>query len=233
MPNLARHVLWLYGIIAGLAIREGLSRVVPILLHPFDVPVQASENNWTVAVEGARLLILLILTTRFYFGAASFFEEEHAHNTPIQNRNVTLDLGVGLFHFISVFAWSLTVNVHDDVFPGLTPFAALLAWILLYDLWWWLLCGKYDTSGRVLKWATLNFLTALFCALGYVPLMIKRHPVLAEMWLMVTVIPFSLIDIAEVVKQEALYLSGAEKVLGWFHGRLSSFRVKIDKARGR
>ena len=53
MQNLARHVLWLYGIIAGLALREALIRVVPVVLHPFNPPEHAAGNMWAVPVEGA------------------------------------------------------------------------------------------------------------------------------------------------------------------------------------
>ena len=70
--------------------------------------------------------MFITVSVRFYLGAASYFEEEHAPTVQELRRNVGLDFLFGMGHFLFLFAWALTIDSHDALIWGVTPFTAML-----------------------------------------------------------------------------------------------------------
>ena len=98
----------------------------------------------------------------------------------------------------------------------------LLVLVLLYDLAWIFVAGKYQTADRIRKCATINFVTLVACMLTYLVVWRtkRQQPVdyvstAAEIWITVPVLLVSVFDVAEIVRDEEIYLGGAQQCLIW------------------
>lgn len=151
------HAFWIYGVIVGLAIREGLVKVISEGIssaHPI-----SPHDRWLQAI---RLVIFLGMIIRFYLGSAIYFDEVYCSpdaDKSYPTKNYGFDFLFGLLHFILFFGWSETLTLQDRFAHGLSSFLLLLGVILLYDLLWWLSNLKYSTKVTIRVWAILNALT--------------------------------------------------------------------------
>src|SRR5271154_273790 len=112
---------WLNGIIVALAIREGLTQVVPRLTNA------AHEYNWATELQIARVLLFLITIIRFYLGSILYFDAVHISKETAGEyvrKSYGLDFLVGLMHFIIFFAWATTIGDvdHRESYSSLSHF---------------------------------------------------------------------------------------------------------------
>jgi hypothetical protein len=260
VSDIGRHLLWLYGVVVGLAIGGALNRVVPQF---FDGRSHASpDDSWHLPLEALRLLTFLFLAIRYYLGAASYLEHEHGERQKYRkrkdappetkeeaihrraervrrHRHLVIDFLFGFFHFAFFFVWSLTVDMHSLLVWAVTPYALMLGLVLLYDGFWYL-CRRKDRDGteRMRKWAVINAVTFIACAVGYWIRSWSTETVqaiggFAEMWMFVPIVVASVIDIAEVIKGEELYLWGLYKSLRRVHRGLGGVMLRVKKAAGK
>src|SRR5215213_7015840 len=122
--DIHRHFVWIYGVIAGFAIREALGTVIPHLTTNMPMPV------WAYFQEGIRLLVFLLIVIRLYFGTVLFFEVGNS-DTSAQERNIVIPYLVGLVQFIFCFVWAASIDTQNK--PR-RLFLLMLMIILLYDL---------------------------------------------------------------------------------------------------
>jgi hypothetical protein len=189
--------MWLNGTIVALAIREGLTQVVPHLTSA------AHEYNWATELQIARVLLFLVTIVRFFLGSILYFDAVHIGDKSSQYRKKSygLDFLVGLTHSILFFGWATTIgNVdHRDMSLTLSHFESIGAVILLYDLVWLFANSRYDTRQAIMPWTVINVVTVLICAaIAFIPY--GPDPVFKEQTSIVVVGLIGLIDISGTLR---------------------------------
>lgn len=151
--SLLNHASWLYGTIAGLAIKEALSDTVPYIISPPTDPPVAR------LVYVFRLLAFLFLLIRFYIDHSVFFERAHSDESSdlFPSRSYVLDFLVGLGHFILFFVCAFSIDLTKR--PE-NLFFWMIVIILCWDLVWILACYLFDTLELVKLRALVNCATA-------------------------------------------------------------------------
>ena len=219
VPHEAIHkqAFWLYGVIVGLAIKEGVVAVVP---HIFDYKTDDLES-W---VEAARFFIFFVLIARYYLGAVLFFEEAHfSSKTRVgyPKKSFMMDFIVGLFHFLFFAALSRSIDIKNT---PLRLFDVLIGLILLYDSFWYRLSRGLDTREIMKSWMVINNTTFIVSLAIYLPIKLTwGNHIHAELWALIPIAVVSLIDIGELITGKQ-YLG--DTILG-ITGYARSFLVKI------
>lgn len=203
-----KQAFWLFGVIVGLAIKEGLVAVFP---HIF-----ASDNNRLESLlEGARFLVFFILITRFYLGSVYYFEEAYFRADAAARyprRNFMSDFIFGLIHFLFLSGLSRAIELHYGNPPVLllpSVYPIILSLVLLYDWLWYLASRRYDTDKIILRWAILNLASWLAAVLIYFGCLAWRGVLVAELLAFIPVLFISCIDIAEII-------TGKQLIWKWF-----------------
>ncbi len=157
--TLHKHAFWLYGVIAGLAIKEALTVVVPHILSclPPEACSDPRYNRALAVAELHRLLVFLIVIVRFYVGSAFFFESAHLSLPDIEPRNYAKDFLSGIFHFVMFFVWAFSIDVLAP--RGLWLFPAILAIILFYDILWYCFSHHLRNHNLLIFWLAINIVT--------------------------------------------------------------------------
>lgn len=193
---------WLNGIVVALAIREGLTQVVPHLT------TAAHDFNWATELQIARVFLFLITIIRFYLGSILYFDAVHVREETAKQyvrKSYGLDFLVGLLHFIMFFAWATTISDvgHRELPSTLSHFETVGAAILLFDLVWLAVNARYDTPRAILPWTIINVVTVLICvAIVFVPY--GADAVLREQLSIAVVGTIGLIDISGTLKETNL-----------------------------
>lgn len=204
--GLHKHAFWLYGVIVGLAIKEGLTEVLP---HFFSKTAKAYEHH----LEGIRLFIFLILITRFYLGAVKYFYDAYASSdadTIYVTKSYLIDFLVGFFHFLFFFALAISIDIHERperLFP------VLVAGILAYDVPWLALNWYKDTYHRIKMWTFVNLFTLMVGGLIYLcSRTVGYSRSTSEILALLIVLVMSLIDIAEMISNKEIFATGLRRL---------------------
>jgi hypothetical protein len=190
--------MWLNGTIVALAIREGLTQVIPHLTSA------AHDFNWATGLQITRALLFLITIVRFYLGSILYFDAVHINektSSRYVHKSYGLDFMVGLTHFALFFAWATTISDvgHREKYTALSHFEAVGAVIILYDLVWLFVNWRYDTKQAILPWTCINVVTILICcAVIWVPY--GMDSVFTEQFSIAVVSFIGLIDIAGTLR---------------------------------
>jgi hypothetical protein len=195
MPNdgLHKHALWFFGVILGLAIKEGLVDVFP---HIFRTAV---VEQWVMYVEVIRLAMFLLISIRFYLGAVVFFERAYgdpATKINYKKKNFGVDFLFGFVHFLFFSGMALSIDIQENFKHW---FPLLMAGALAYDVLWYIFSRRYDTRYLIRLWTVVNLVTLLFAIPTY--LIVRRvtdNPVSAETFAYIPVAFFSFVDIGEI-----------------------------------
>lgn len=200
--GLHKHAFWLYGVLIALAIRQALLSVIPDIFKAFLEPSGHSEN---LQLESARLFVFLVVTIRFFLGSVSFFEDAYEAedaDTLYPTKNYARDYIFGLIHFLFFFAWSLSIDAEQPkrLFP------ILLAFILFYDVPWYVAGKQYDTKRRMKLWANLNVATLLVAGFVYACARLNGQTYgVAQQWAFVPVVIVSVLDTAEIIGKKEIF----------------------------
>ncbi len=191
--GLARHGLWLYGILVGAAIKDAFESLLPRLLTtPF-------LGFWEAFPRGVRLVVFLVVVVRFYLGAAIFFSEVYERDdsdAEYPYKSFASDFLFGLFHFVLFFMWAFTLDYHAR---PLWLFHVILGLILLYDVMWFVVCRAYDSARRMKLWVALNLATFLLALLLYLLAQVCGAKPFTQEWLaLLPVVLASAIDLVEM-----------------------------------
>ena len=164
MLKVHKHTFWMLGVIAGLAIRESLTKVVTPLLG--DANTQVAHND--MAMEAVRLVVFLAMILRFYLGSAQYFDVVYCSpesDSTYPKKSYGMDFIFAVMLFILFFAWSETIIGNRRFSNGLSSFLLILGLILVYDLIWWAISWRYSTKLVIGAWALLNVGTMILCYL--------------------------------------------------------------------
>ena len=206
MQRLHSHAFYLYGVIAGLSIREVLVRTGPDLF----LFLSSKTELWKVHLEWIRLIVFFLAISCFYFGAGVFFDRVHVDPKTAQaykKKNYGLDFWFGLIHFLIFFAWALTINDYSRTTSGLSLFWIFLAAIFLYDSAWLLANFRYDTFQEIKLWAEIC--GAVVFLAGVVSIFFKfvllKDAVVAEEASFCVFIVYLLLDLAELFTGNSIF----------------------------
>ena len=206
-----KHAFWLYGVIIGLAIKEAFETVVPHWIHPTN---ESQHFQLSLFLEIFRFFTFLFLTVRFYLGSAYYFglahEAENAE-TEFPNRNFATDFVLGFLHFLGFVFAGWAVGVHGEM--RLFPLA--LIFILGYDLAWFVMTRKLDTTDLIKWWAIVNGVVLGFCVLLYLVVeRITTNAQLSEICALVVVFVTTLLDIGWMMQKKPFF----EPIRNWIVG---------------
>jgi hypothetical protein len=212
---LHEHAFYLLGVIAGLAIGEGFTNVIPRLVTP-----PSGTPSWVLWLEQYRLLVATLVTVRFYVGAGHYFDTVHKNNTdafPV--RNYYLDFISGLFHFTIVFAWFTTITIHSAApWSHASTFLKLTFLVMLYDLLWLWTSWSQSTYFEIKKWAVINAMNA---AAALIIIFVLRDGfdladwVKLECWVLSSVVAVSLADLWELATDRDVFETQLSKVFSF------------------
>ena len=206
-----KHAFWLYGVIIGLAIKQGFEAVVPHWIH--GVPGLSHENHG-LHLEILRFFTFLFLTIRFYLGSAYYFGLVHESadaDKEYPKRNFATDFVIGFLHFIGFVFLGLTISVHSE----LRLFPLAIVFILGYDLVWFFMTFKFDTSDIIKWWAFVNGVILAVC--GFLYLGIERFtgsPQIAEIVALWLIFGSTLADIGWMMQKKPFFEPIREWLLG-------------------
>jgi hypothetical protein len=209
----------LYAVVVGLAIREGLVRVIPRLTLSSDVPPLPPLPSWQQLLYTFRLIVFLTVAIRFFLGAVHYFNSVHFDaqaNERYKHKSFGLDFLIGLVHFLFFFAWATTITDPERAHAaGGSHFVGLCVVILLYDLVWLLVCWRYDSAAEIKLWCAINLGTCVLVAVAFFGLheIFAADAVLREQLSMAIVLLVSLIDIAEIVNGRSYIANGLSFLL--------------------
>jgi hypothetical protein len=207
---LHKHAFWLYGVVVGLAIKEALESTIPHLIDPSHIPPSPEYLQQNVPhsfyPEFLRLVVFLALVIRFYLGSAYFFtdayEAEDA-DTQFEKKNYAVDFVCGFLHFVGFVILALTIDIHSK---PIMWFPIAVSFILLYDVFWYLFCFRYETSELMFMWMVIN--AGNFVLSGFLYLLVDRFgagPVSAEVWALWPVLLVSLFDIGGMMQDKPYF----------------------------
>lgn len=201
---------WLYGVVVGLSIREALNLVVPVLTNP-----NSSIPRWAVLLMITRLAGFMVMQIRLYLGSVAYFSEVYIDETTSHlytSKSYGLDFLIGLVHFLFLFAWATTLNdyQHREA-NGVSHYLTLGSIVLLYDVVWWFVNYRYDSSKCMQLWTLVNVTTfvvcvAIFFGTGF-------DVVFREQACISVLAILSLIDIAEIIGDRRVIANWLERVL--------------------
>ncbi len=210
-----KHAFWLYGVVVGLAIKEALETSVPHLINPARLAEELARSGQRLNFPDAeigllpeilRLAVFLALTIRFYFGSAYFFGtayEADDADTKYHKKNYGVDFIFGFLHFISFVILALTIDLHTSPVQW---FVYTVAFILVYDLFWYGFSYKQATSKLIFWWMFINLLNALASAFIYS--IIERNSkniITAEFWSLLPVLIVSIFDIGLMMNRKPFF----------------------------
>jgi hypothetical protein len=204
-----RPAFGIYGIIAGLAIKEALSETIPHIISP------TPELSGIVVSNACRLVTFIIVVIRFYLDSVFFFEYayfDEVISKEYKPSNYTVDFLLGIFHFILFSAWSFTIDAQTKS-PIL--FLVLLAVILLYEFaWYWFTAlSGYKTAELRRPWMSLNLFAVAISATIYFPLIIAGvEQASAELSVFLVVLLASGADIVDMIHEGKTFESAPD----WF-----------------
>jgi hypothetical protein len=203
MQRLHAHAFWIYGVIAGLAIREALVRAGSHVFLPSSPSfLPADVLPWKLHLEAFRLITFLMTITCFYFGSAFFFDKVYLNEATapkFEKKSYGLDYILGMVHFLVFFAWSLTLADHSRFRWGLSPFLLFMSAILLYDVVWFVASIRFDTMQELKLWTF--FCVVVFFLAGVVFFFSKAvwgNDVIAEEASFIVVVLYLLGDLVEL-----------------------------------
>jgi len=130
-------------------------------------------------------------------------------------RNFATDFVIGFLHFIGFVFLGFTISVHSEL--RLFPLAILF--ILGYDLVWFLMTYKLDTTDIIKWWAFVNGVILVICAALY--LGIERYtasPQIAEIAALWLVFISTLTDIGWMMQKKPFF----EPIREWLMGKRRS-----------
>lgn len=208
-----KHAFYLFGIIAGLAIREGLVTVVPRIHTP-----PAGVPSWQTQLEQFRLIVGMLVVVRFYIGAGVYFDKVHdPESAGYPHRNYYLDFLSGLLHFSIVFAWMTTIGKHHGMpWQHASVFMKLTFLVLVYDVFWLLASWRQSSFFEIKKWAVINALNAVVALLLF--LVAKEFLGLTdwvklEIIVLTTVAIVSLADLWELATERDVFQSRLSRLI--------------------
>ena len=166
MKDYAKHALWIYGVIVGLAFREAIMRT---FTHDRSETPTANYHGF---LELMRFLMFYFVASTFYLGAAHFFEDVHGPGSNINfaptRKRFGLDFMLGLIHFTFFFGWAMYLPSHSTWIFGLSPSLAWMAVILVYDAIWFIISLDLCTRNLIGKWTGLSTLAITLASAGFV-----------------------------------------------------------------
>ncbi len=235
-PKIKREVLWFYGVLVGLALKEAL---VPVISHYIDPPRNTVRTEHFQ--EFWRLLIFVLLAVRFYLGAVIYFSDVY-DSTKYPTKSFGTDFLVGFVHFVLFFGLALTIPIHNPSDPSLSQdgfrtglFLGLLLVVLLYDLLWLVLNRKNSTKENIAKWAYLNLFTVIAMMFVYVIVFVvytvSGSPFdffTCEAIVLIPLLIASIVDIPELVDGKPVIGNIIKGITGWLHEKF----VKKDDGNG-
>ena len=200
MRRLHGQMFFLYGTIAGLAIREAFVRVGPTLVSF----LSSTTEPWKIHLEATRLAVFFFAISTFYVGSVAFFDKCYISEdagTSYPRSKYAYDFWFGLIHFVLFFLCAITINDFARTKSGLSLFLIYLASVFLYDLLWLYINRGQDTFEEIKVWAWSSA-AAIF--LAWVAFLIAKHvlslgDVIAEYASLAIIAAYLLIDLAELL----------------------------------
>ena len=213
--SIHKHAFWLYGVLVGVAVKEALETGVAHLVNPerlpaelklLGLPIHFPDSEIGLWPEIIRLTVFLVLIVRFYFGSAYFFGAAYESNTAkdeFPNTNYAVDFVFGFTHFVAFVILGLLLDIHTT---PIHHFPYLVAFILVYDVFWYAASASRSTGKIIFTWMLVNVLTALIGAVTYLVLEYKYQDVLrAERCAFYLVIGISLLDIGMMMARRPFF----------------------------
>jgi len=203
-----KHAFWLYGVIIGLAIKDGIDSVVPHLINTGNDVVHVHPPHG-LYLELLRLFTFLFLAMRFYLGSAYYFglvHESDQASTNFPNRSFGSDFVLGFLHFLGFVFLALTLHVHVGEPMRLFPLG--VAFVLGYDAVWfaysWV--SDLDTRKKIKYWAIVNGLVVIVAVALYLAVeKITGDPIMAEVWALWLVFAITLLDIGWMMRKKPFF----------------------------
>jgi hypothetical protein len=205
-----KHAFWLYGVIVGLAIKDGVDSVVP---HLINLGGAASANvahpPHGLYLEILRLFTFLFLAVRFYLGSAYYFGLIHESNQGailFPRRSFGSDFILGFFHFLAFAFLALTIHVHVGEPMRLFPLG--VAFVLGYDVVWFVYSWLYklDTRRKIKWWAIVNGGVLVICVALYLSVeKFTSDSLRAEIWTLWLVFWVTLFDIGWMMRRKPFF----------------------------
>ena len=203
MRRLHGQMFFLYGAVAGLAIREAFVRVGPDLVSF----LSSTVDPWKIRLEAARLIVFFFAISTFYIGSISFFNKVHVseHSDRSYPRsNYAYDFWFGLLHFVLFFLCAITINDFARTKSGLTGFSLFLIYlsgIFLYDLLWLFINRNQDSFEEIKVWAWSSAVTVFLAGVAFLVAkhVFGRNDVFAEYMSLIVIEAYLLVDLAELL----------------------------------
>jgi len=233
VQRLHSHAFYLYGVIAGLSVREVLVRTGPDLF----LILSSKTESWKVHLEWTRLIVFFFTICAFYFGSGLYFDKVYT-NTETAGRfvkkNYGLDYCFGLIHFLIFFACALTINDYSRTPSGISLFLIFLAAIFLYDLPWLLANTSYDSSEEIKIWAEVCLIVVFLAGVVFmfVKYVLGKDPVVAEEASLCVFLIYLLFDMAELFTGNLIFSEWLKRLLPK-HALQSSVSRSSQSARTR
>ena len=216
-----KEAFWLYGVIAGLAVREALLSFIA-----------APSGEWLLWI---RLTVFLLVLTQFYLGAAVYFED--VHNSPENElrysiRSFGADFVTGFFHTILFFWWSTTL-ANREHHTGFAFSEFLLGVFVVHGFcaFWVVAALKYDTLHRVALWAMVNLVAVLICFTLFAVGMLLTNP-LSPWREVVAIVPIAIVNalqLAELFKGRPLFKAKLGKLAAPWKAQSVAGQLKLGE----
>ncbi len=199
-------LLWLYGIIVGLAIKDLLEYSLPHLIHRGADQSYLPHPQLGIYPEVIRFFTALFLMIRFYLGAAFYFGLAHEADSAAREfprRNFGTDFVLGILHFLGFVILAMTINMHE---PPVFAFPLVVSFILGYDVFWYVFTFKLDTSDLTRWWAIMNAATLVLGGFLYLLIYVLTHdPVRAELYALWLVLLVTLLDLGLMMNKKPFF----------------------------
>lgn len=200
--------------IVGLAIKEALEATVAHFINPYRLAdelnhigqqINFPHSEISLYPEAMRLTVFLALIVRFYFGSAFFFGaayESDDADDEYPRKNYGMDFIFGFIHFISFVILALMIDMHT---APVWWFPALVAFILVYDVFWYISSFGQTTREMIFWWMIVNLINASVSAAIYLGLRNSLGVIRAEIWAMWLVIAVSIVDIGFMMMKRPFF----------------------------
>jgi hypothetical protein len=193
-------MVFLYGAVVGLAIREAFARVGPDLVQF----LSTDAALWKIHLEALRLIIFFFAISTFYIGSIVFFDKVHLCEEAQQSypkSNYGYDFWFGLVHFVIFFFCAITINDFSRTKAGLSLFVIYLSFICLYDLLWLYVNRKQDSFEEIKVWAWSSAVVVFLAGVAFLVTkkIFEKDDVIAEYASLTFFAAYLWIDLAELL----------------------------------
>jgi hypothetical protein len=157
VPELQKQVLWLLGVLMGVALKEAITNSHAVFLN--------RDEPWGCLI-GLRLIPFLCVSLCLYIGTIQHFSaafETSPSASELRRRRIGWDLIFGLIHFVFVCFCGLSIALLDRRWPA---FPGMLLAILLCDAIWYA-TAAIDTRRAIRIRVSVNVVTALTAMLAF------------------------------------------------------------------